>query len=72
VATAQKVVAEAQGLADAKKIDADAISYYNQKVQQSTNQDVIQLKWIEKWDGHLQPYQFGTGSNQGLMLNLNK
>lgn len=36
----------------------------------ATNPKIIQLKWIEKWDGKLPNYMLGEGN--GLMLDLRK
>ena len=58
----------AQGEAEAKKAEADGISYYNKKVQESASKEVISLRWIEKWDGKLPVYQLGNGSNTLLQI----
>lgn len=68
IANAERNKAVAEGEAVAKKIEADAISYYNQKVQQSASKEVVELKWIEKWDGKLPQYQLGE--KQGLMIGI--
>ena len=65
---AQKRRIVAQGEAEAKKAEADGISYYNKKVQESASKEVISLRWIEKWDGKLPVYQLGNGSNTLIQL----
>lgn len=61
-AQAEKLLVEVEAKAQAKKIEADATAYYNQKVTESASQDVVQLKWIEKWDGKLPTYSLGESS----------
>jgi regulator of protease activity HflC (stomatin/prohibitin superfamily) len=54
------VIKGAEGEAQALKIKGDAIRQ---------NPGVIQLNWIEKWNGQLPTYVMGDGSNTMLMLN---
>lgn len=67
---AQKLVAQATGQAQAKKLEADAIAYYNAKVAQSTDERVVALEWVKKWNGVLPATMLGGG--QGIMINLQK
>lgn len=68
IANAQTLVEKANGEAQAKKIEADAIDYYNRKVQESVNGNVIEYEKIKKWNGTLPTTTVGEGT--GLMLNL--
>lgn len=56
-------VAQAKGEADAKKMDADAQAYYNEKTAQTISDKVIAMKYYEKWDGRLPQYMLGENSN---------
>ena len=67
VAQADKQKAVAEGNAAAKKIEADATAYYNAKMQQSLTSEIVQVKWIEKWNGALPTTSL---SGQGFMVNL--
>lgn len=60
-------IAEAE--AQKKKIEAQAISEYNEIIKQSISQEVIQNKWIEKWDGKM---PLATGSNQLIEIPVNE
>ena len=42
---------------------AEAEAAKQQLLKQSTNKEVISLKWIEKWDGRLPQYMMGDGQN---------
>lgn len=53
-------IQEAEGEARALQIKGNSIS---------SNPKIIQLQWIEKWDGALPTYMMGSGS-QNVMLNL--
>ena len=53
------VIQAAQGDAEALKIKGDAIRQ---------NPGVIQLNWIEKWDGALPTYMMGSGQNMTMMM----
>ena len=55
--------AEAQKL----KIEAQAISDYNEIIKLSISPEVIQNKWIEKWDGQMPK---ATGSNQLIQIPI--
>lgn len=52
-------IEQAEGEAKSLQIKGQSIA---------SNPKIIELKWIEKWDGALPTYQMGNGS--GLMLNL--
>ena len=56
---------QAQGKADALKIQADAEAYYNRTVSKSLNKDLVDLKRIEKWNG-VYPHTYGV--NSGLLV----
>lgn len=45
--TAKAAIIEAQGKADAKKIEADALAYSNREVAKSLNKELLELKQIE-------------------------
>lgn len=66
-AEAEKKVAVAKGDAEAKRIQADAEAYYNQRISESTTENVVHLKQIEKWDGKLPTYSGVSGA--GFMFN---
>ena len=53
------VIQTAQGEAEALKIKGNSIT---------TNPRIIELEWINKWDGALPTYMMGSG--QGVMINL--
>jgi regulator of protease activity HflC (stomatin/prohibitin superfamily) len=53
------VIQTAQGEAEALKIKGDAIRQ---------NPGVIQLNWIEKWNGQLPTYVMGQGTNMTMMM----
>ena len=59
-ADAAKVVAAAQGEADARRLTADAERYEYEQKQRSLTALLIQQQWIDKWDGNL-----GTGNVYG-------
>lgn len=67
-ANAKIAVAQAQGLADAQKIEADGINYYNQKVQQSLTPLLVEKMRIEKWDGAYPNTMLGGSTN--TLFNL--
>lgn len=54
-------IERAQGEAEALKIKGSSIA---------SNPKIIDLEWINKWDGQLPTYMLGGG--QGIMLNLQK
>jgi regulator of protease activity HflC (stomatin/prohibitin superfamily) len=47
---------------------AQAEAEKQQLLKQSTNKEVISLKWIEKWDGRLPQYMMGDGQNVIMVL----
>ncbi|MDQ0214639.1 regulator of protease activity HflC (stomatin/prohibitin superfamily) [Oikeobacillus pervagus] len=51
----------AQAEAEKKKIEAQGIAEYNEIIKKSISPEVIQNKWIEKWDGKM-PKATGTNS----------
>lgn len=64
-AEADIAVAKAHGVADSKRIAADAEAYYNQKVSSSLTPAIVEMKRLEKWDGR---YPTTYGVNGGLMI----
>lgn len=54
------VIQTAMGESEALKIKGQSIT---------NNPKIIQLQWIDKWDGKLPEYMMGSG--QGIMMNLN-
>ncbi len=67
-AEAKISIAKAEGENKAKRIEADGIYYYNQKVQQSLSQPLLQQMWIEKWNGTLPQYT-GGGNSPMMMIS---
>jgi regulator of protease activity HflC (stomatin/prohibitin superfamily) len=63
-----KLVIRKGGEAEAKRIEADAIRYYNEQVQQSLTEGVLMQKFIDRWDG-----TYGTGNvfGEGVMMFKN-
>lgn len=53
-------IEQAKGESEALKIKGQSIS---------NNPKIIQLEWINKWDGELPNYMMGNG--QGIMMNMN-
>lgn len=67
-AAAKRAVIEAEAEAEVKKIDADAKAYAgekeaeaNAKIADSLSSDLIEYKYVEKWDGKLPTYVGGEG-----------
>ena len=54
-------IIQAQGEAEALKIKGQSIS---------SNPKIVDLEWINKWNGQLPTYMLGSG--QSVMLNMNK
>lgn len=54
-------IIQAQGEAEALKIKGQSVA---------SNPKIVELEWINKWDGKLPNYMLGNG--QGIMLNMNK
>ena len=48
--------------------EAEALRIKGQSI--SSNPRIVELEWINKWNGQLPTYMLGSG--QGVMLNLNK
>jgi regulator of protease activity HflC (stomatin/prohibitin superfamily) len=67
-AKAKIKVAEAEGLAQATKIKADAEAYYNRTIAASLSPMIIQEDLIEKWDGKMPQIVGGNG----MMLDISK
>jgi len=67
-AAAKRAVIEAEAEAEVKKIDADAKAYAgekeaeaNGKIADSLSSELIEYKYVEKWDGKLPAYVGGEG-----------
>jgi regulator of protease activity HflC (stomatin/prohibitin superfamily) len=60
-AEAKQLVAQAQGLAEAKKLGADAEAYFNKTVAASITPEFVHYKALEKWNGTL-PQMMGGGA----------
>lgn len=56
IAEAQKMIEEAKGYAQAKKIRADADAYEYATKQRALTPLIIQQQFVEKWDGKLPVY----------------
>lgn len=68
-AEAKKMKAIAQGKADSMLVLATAEAEANRLLQQSLTKEIVQVKYIDKWNG-VEPTVKG-GSGQGFILNLN-
>ncbi|WP_028974020.1 SPFH domain-containing protein [Spirochaeta cellobiosiphila] len=67
-AEAKKAIAKAQGVADAKLIEARAEAEANRLKQTSYNDAILKAMWIDKWDGKLPTYQ--AGSDGSVMFSF--
>lgn len=52
-------ITQSQGEAEALRIKGQSVA---------SNPKIVELEWIDKWDGKLPQYMFG--GNQGIMLNM--
>ena len=75
-AAAKRAVIEAEAEAEVKKIDADAKAYAgekeaeaNGKIADSLSPELIEYKYVEKWDGKLPTTQ--AGSDAAIIVNPN-
>ncbi|WP_338753208.1 prohibitin family protein [Bacillus sp. FJAT-52991] len=59
----------AKAEAEKKKIEAQGIAEYNEIIKKSISKEVIQNKWIEKWDGKMPK---ATGSNQLIEIPIDE
>lgn len=59
----------AKAEAEKKKIEAEGIAKYNDIIKKSISKEVIQNKWIEKWDGKMPK---ATGSNQLIEIPIDE
>ncbi|KAB7705333.1 prohibitin family protein [Bacillus aerolatus] len=59
----------AKAEAEKKKIEAQGIADYNEIIKKSISTEVIQNKWIEKWDGKMPK---ATGSNQLIEIPIDE
>lgn len=69
-AQAKIKIAKAEGNAQAMLTSAKAEAEANRLKQQTITPMLLQLEWINKWDGQLPTTQLSSGT--GMMLNLNK
>jgi regulator of protease activity HflC (stomatin/prohibitin superfamily) len=69
-AQAKIKIAKAEGNAQAMLTSAKAEAEANRLKQQTITPMLLQLEWINKWDGKLPSTQLGSGN--GLMYNINK
>jgi hypothetical protein len=58
-ANAKIAIAQAQGAAEALRIQADGEAYYNRTVAASLNELLVKQDAIEKWDGKMPVYTGG-------------
>lgn len=66
---AEQLIIEAKAEAETKILNARAESEKQRLLKYATSKEVIELKWIEKWDGNLPTYMMG---NAIPMVNINK
>lgn len=68
---AQQAVEKAKGEAEAKiqraTAEAEAIRIQSEALKE--NPDILQLRWIERWDGKV-PYFLGSGGETDLIFNM--
>lgn len=69
-AQAKIKIAKAEGNAQAMLTSAKAEAEANRLKQQTITPMLLQLEWINKWDGRLPTTQLGSGT--GMMYNINK
>ena len=69
-AQAKIKIAKAEGNAQAMLTSAKAEAEANRLKQQTITPMLLQLEWINKWDGRLPSTQLGSGTN--MMYNINK
>ena len=69
-AEANQAIEQARGLAEAKKLDADAIAYALRKQKEEITDKLIQKMWIEAWDGGVPTYMMGGMSETNLLLQI--
>jgi len=69
-AQAKIKIAKAEGNAQAMLTSAKAEAEANRLKQQTITPMLLQLEWINKWDGRVPSTQLGSGT--GIMYNINK
>ncbi len=69
-AQAKIKIAKAEGNAQAMLTSAKAEAEANRLKQQTITPMLLQLEWINKWDGRVPSTQLGSGT--GMMYNINK
>lgn len=69
-AQAKIKIAKAEGNAQAMLTSAKAEAEANRLKQQTITPMLLQLEWINKWNGQLPSTQLGSGTN--MMYNINK
>lgn len=65
---AKAAVNTAKGEAEAKLIEAKALSEGQKLLKQTLTKDVLQLEYLKKWDGKLPTVL--TGNSSGIIMNL--
>ena len=63
----EKIKIEAQQQIEMAKARAEAIRIEAQALKE--NQELVSLRWVEKWDGKLPTFMMGD--SQGILLNMN-
>ena len=63
---AEIAAAKAKGLADSRKIQAEAEAIYNQKVAASITPEIIKMEYLKRWNGEL-PRVDGSGKSNFLL-----
>lgn len=63
---AEIAAAKAKGLADSRRIQADAEAVYNQKVAASITPEIIKMEYLKRWNGEL-PRVDGSGKSNFLL-----
>lgn len=56
--------------AETKILEADAEKKANELLTESLTEEVLQKKWIEKWNGQMPKYYSGAESDLGLMVDI--
>jgi regulator of protease activity HflC (stomatin/prohibitin superfamily) len=67
-AQAKIKIAKAEGNAQAMLTSAKAEAEANRLKQQTITPMLLQLEWINKWDGRVSQYSLGNGASPMIML----
>lgn len=65
---AEMVIEKARGDAEAKKLEADAAAYFNDKTANSLSDKLLMSKYYDKWDGKLPQYILGSNTNMLMQM----